>query len=84
MKILLVEDNLDLNNTIREVLELNGYIVDSAFDGKEALNFIENSSYDVIILDLMLPDINGLEILKTIRIKDVDTPVIILTAKNPN
>jgi len=71
MKILLVEDNLDLNNTIREVLELNGYVVDSVFDGKEALNFIENSSYDVIILDLMLPDIDGLEILKTIRSKGI-------------
>lgn len=82
MKILLVEDNLDLNNAIREVLELNGYIVDSAFDGKEALNFAENSSYDVIILDLMLPDIDGLEVLKTIRSKGIDTPVIILTAKN--
>ena len=82
MKILLVEDNLDLNNTIREVLELNGYIVDSAFDGEEALNFVENSSYDVIILDLMLPDIDGLEVLKVLRSKEINTPVIILTAKD--
>ena len=82
MKVLLVEDNLSLNNSLKEVLELNGHIVDAAFDGKEALNFIEHSTYDVIILDLMLPDIDGLSILKILRSKDTNTPVIILTAKD--
>ncbi len=82
MKILIVEDNISLNNSIKEVLEINGYIVDSAFDGNEALNFVEHSTYDIIILDLMLPDIDGFNILKSIREKGINTPVIILTAKD--
>ncbi len=82
MKILIVEDNIPLNISIKEVLELNDYIVDSAFDGNEALNFIEHSTYDIIILDLMLPDIDGFNILKSIREKGINTPIIILTAKD--
>ncbi|MFN3787622.1 MAG: response regulator transcription factor [Sulfurihydrogenibium azorense] len=82
MKVLLVEDNIGLNASLKEILELNGYIVDGAFDADEALNFLQNSFYDVIILDVMLPDIDGFTLLKLIREKGIKTPVIMLTAKN--
>lgn len=82
MKVLLVEDNIGLNASLKEILELNGYIVDGAFDADEALNFLQNSFYDVIILDIMLPDIDGFTLLKLIREKGIKTPVIMLTAKD--
>jgi two-component system copper resistance phosphate regulon response regulator CusR len=82
MKILIVEDNIALNNSLKEILELNGHIVDGAFDGNEALNFIENSTYDVIIVDIMLPDIDGFALTKMLREKGVKTPIIMLTAKD--
>lgn len=82
MKVLLVEDNIGLNASLKEILELNGYIVDGAFDADEALNFLQNSFYDVIILDVMLPDIDGFTLLKLIREKGIKTPVIMLTAKD--
>ena len=82
MKVLLVEDNVGLNASLKEILELNGYIVDGAFDADEALNFLQNSYYDVIILDVMLPDIDGFALLKILREKGIKTPVIMLTAKD--
>ncbi|MGC9006907.1 MAG: response regulator transcription factor, partial [Sulfurihydrogenibium sp.] len=82
MKILIVEDNLALNNSLKEILELNGYIVDAAFDADEAINFLENSFYDIIIMDIMLPDIDGFALTKMIREKGIKTPIIMLTAKD--
>ncbi|MGB9766052.1 MAG: response regulator transcription factor [Sulfurihydrogenibium sp.] len=82
MKILIVEDNLALNNSLKEILELNGYIVDAAFDADEAINFLENSFYDIIIMDIMLPDIDGFALTKFIREKGIKTPIIMLTAKD--
>ena len=82
MKILLVEDTEQLNKALTTVLKRNSYVVDSAFDGEEALLFIEQYQYDLIILDIMLPKVNGLEVLKRIRSSKNQTPVLLLTAKS--
>ena len=82
MKLLLVEDSLQLNKALSTVLKRNSFIVDSAFDGEEALLFLDQYTYDVIILDIMLPKVNGLEVLKTARSKHIETPIIMLTAKS--
>ena len=82
MKLLLVEDSLQLNKALSTVLKRNSFVVDSAFDGEEALLFLEQYKYDVIILDIMLPKINGLEVLKAARSKKINTPIIMLTAKS--
>ena len=82
MKLLLVEDSVQLNKALTTVLKRNSYIVDSAFDGEEALIFLDQYKYDVIILDIMLPKVNGLEVLKRARSKKINTPIIMLTAKS--
>ncbi len=82
MKILIVEDNVELNDTVKEILEMNGYLVDSAYDGEEALEFLRLSEYDLIILDIMLPKIDGYEVCKIVRTRGIETPVIMLTAKD--
>ncbi|MCR4911597.1 MAG: response regulator transcription factor [Bacilli bacterium] len=82
MKILLVEDNLQLNKALTTLLKRNSYIVDSALDGEEALMYIKDYQYDVIILDIMLPKVNGLQVLKRARSSGVSTPIIMLTAKS--
>ena len=82
MKLLLVEDSIQLNKALTTVLKRNSYIVDSAFDGEEALLYIDQYKYDVIILDIMLPKINGLDVLKRVRTNRIDTPIIMLTAKS--
>lgn len=82
MKILVVEDEKDLNNIITKHLKKNNFGVDSVFDGEEALNFLEYSFYDLIILDIMMPKLNGYETLKKIRENKNKTLVLILTAKD--
>ena len=82
MKLLLVEDSIQLNKALTTVLKRNSYIVDSAFDGEEALLYIDQYNYDIIILDIMLPKINGLDVLKRVRTNKIDTPIIMLTAKS--
>ena len=82
MKLLLVEDSLQLNKALSTVLKRNSFIVDSAFDGEEALLFLEQYAYDAVILDIMLPKLNGLEVLKRARANKIDTPIIMLTAKS--
>ena len=82
MKILLVEDSLQLNKALSTVLKRNSYIVDSAFDGEEALLFLKQYTYDAVILDIMLPKVNGLEVLKIARSNKLETPIIMLTAKS--
>ena len=81
MKLLLVEDTVQLNKALTTVLKRNSYIVDSAFDGEEALEFLKDYEYDVIILDIMLPKIDGLEVLKRARANNIQTPILLLTAK---
>ena len=82
MKLLLVEDSLQLNKALSTVLKRNSFVVDSAFDGEEALIFLKDYQYDVVILDIMLPKINGIEVLKRARASGVQTPILMLTAKS--
>lgn len=82
MKLLLVEDSLQLNKALTTVFKRNSFVVDCAFDGEEALLFIEQYEYDIIVLDVMLPKIDGLEVLKRMRAAKNNTPVIMLTAKS--
>ena len=80
MRILVIEDEKNLNNIIVKKLVMEKYGVDSCFNGDDALDYIFSAEYDVIILDIMLPEIDGFEILKTIREKGIKTPVLLLTA----
>ncbi len=82
MKILLVEDNEQLNKALSTVLKRNSFMVDSAFDGEEALLLLKDYQYDVVILDIMIPRINGLEVLKKARANNIQTPILILSAKS--
>lgn len=80
--ILLVEDEKHLHDTLRLNLEIEGYSVSSAFDGVKALEMIDNAGYDLIILDIMIPEIDGIRVLETIRTAGNEVPVLILSAKN--
>ena len=81
MKLLLVEDEKQLSEALQQILIKNKYSVDAVYNGEEGLLYALSDLYDVIILDIMLPKLNGIEILKTIRKKGISTPVILLTAK---
>ena len=81
MKLLLAEDTRDLNHVITTALSHSGYDVDSAFDGEEALSFAEKNGYDAVILDIMMPKKDGLEVLRDLRARGIHTPVLLLTAK---
>ena len=80
MKILVVEDNKKLLQTIEKEI-IKHFEVKCCEDGEEALYLIKQGIYDLVVLDLMLPSLNGLEVLKNIRKDYIDTPVLILTAK---
>lgn len=79
--ILIVEDDSDINNLLKEVLEKEGFICEQAFSGTEAKLLIEIKCYALVLLDLMLPGLDGEEVLSIIRSKG-NTPVIVLTAKD--
>lgn len=82
MRILVVEDEKQLLKLIGKRFKEEGYAFDLASDGKEGLNFAEATEYDVIILDLMLPSIDGFTIIQKLRAKNISTPIIVLTAKS--
>ena len=82
MRILLVEDNKQLSDSLRITLEEDGYAVDTAFDGIDGEELGMASSYDVIILDIMLPGKNGLEVCHDLRNMHINTPVLMLTARD--
>jgi heavy metal response regulator len=82
MRILLVEDELKIANFIERGLKEEHYAVDVAYKGEDALYLAEINPYDLIILDIILPDKDGLSICKEIRDKNMDTPILILTAKD--
>ncbi len=82
MRLLLVEDEKDLAAIVAQGLEEEGYIVDVAHDGEEGLYMAENFPIDAIILDIMLPVIDGLTVLSTLRRKSILTPVLLLTARD--
>jgi two-component system, OmpR family, alkaline phosphatase synthesis response regulator PhoP len=80
--ILLVEDEENLHEALKLNLELEGYEITSAFTGSEALQKIQNEYFDLIILDVMLPDVDGISITETIRVQNNQVPILILSAKN--
>ena len=82
MRILIAEDERDLNNIIKQKLTKEGYTVDACFDGEEALDYIEFTDYDGIILDVMMPGKDGFQVLREMRQKGIDTPVMFLTARD--
>lgn len=81
MKLLLAEDTRDLNRAVTAILRHEGYEVDSTFDGEDALEHIIGNGYDGIILDIMMPKKDGLEVLTETRRRHILTPVLLLTAK---
>jgi two-component system alkaline phosphatase synthesis response regulator PhoP len=80
--ILLVEDEENLHEALKLNLELEGYEITSAFTGSEALQKIQSEYFDLIILDVMLPDVDGISITETIRVQNNQVPILILSAKN--
>jgi DNA-binding response OmpR family regulator len=82
MKVLLVEDESKVANFISTGLQEEGYAVDIAPDGKRGLELINEFTYDIVLLDLMIPEIDGLEVLKRMRASGINTPVLIITAKS--
>jgi len=82
MRILIVEDKKSLADIVKKGLEEEGYAVDAAYNGQDGLFMAENEPSDLIILDIMLPMIDGMTILRNIRKKGVKTPVLMLTAKD--
>ncbi|MBF0715081.1 response regulator transcription factor [Gemelliphila palaticanis] len=82
MKILVVEDEKDLNNILVRYLKKNNFSVDYCYNGEEAIDFVNLSNYDVIILDVMMPQMDGYEFLRWLRNKNIPTPVLMLTAKD--
>ena len=82
MKVLFIEDDRGIAHFVKKGLEENYLTVDMAYDGEEGMYLALHERYDLFILDIMLPKLDGIEILKSIREKDIDTPVIFLTAKD--
>ncbi len=82
MRLLLAEDERDLSNALVVYMKRNNYSIDAVYDGKAALEYLEADVYDCVILDIMMPEVDGITVLKTIRSKGNNVPVIILTAKS--
>ena len=82
MRVLVVEDELAMAESIRRGLEAEGYAVDVATDGESGLWYARENSYDVILLDIMLPKLNGYQVCKTLRDEEIWSPVLMLTAKH--
>ena len=82
MRLLLAEDEEALSKALVTILKHNNYAVDAVFDGQQALDYLECGFYDGLILDLMMPKVDGITVLKTIRRKGNKIPVLILTAKS--
>ena len=82
MRLLIAEDEKNLNKILAQQLRDNGYSVDACFDGEDALDHIRMTDYDGVILDIMMPKLDGLEVLKKMRADRIDTPVLFLTARD--
>ncbi len=81
MRLLLAEDTVDLSNALCAVLRHDGYEVDAAYDGVQATELIDAGGYDGIILDIMMPRKDGMQVLRELRAMNITTPVLMLTAK---
>lgn len=82
MRILFAEDERDLNHIITKKLTAQGYSVDSVYDGEEAIDILSYTDYDAIILDIMMPKADGFAVLRALRSKGKNTPVLFLTARD--
>ncbi len=82
MRILLCEDEKELSNALAKILKHYNYSVDAVYDGEEALMFLDSENYDAVILDIMMPKVDGLTVLKKVREKGNLIPIIMLTAKS--
>ncbi len=80
--ILLVEDEENLHDTLRLNLEIEGYEISSAYNGTQALKAVKEEYFDLIILDIMLPEIDGINVIERIRIQNLEVPILILSAKD--
>src|ERR1700758_1629489 len=82
MRILVIEDNYRLNSSLQSNLTHEGYSVDSAYDGQEGQDLAELAPYDLIILDILLPKKDGLEVCRELRRRRIHTPILLLTARD--
>ncbi|MBO4411590.1 MAG: response regulator transcription factor [Lachnospiraceae bacterium] len=81
MNVLLVEDEKSLSNAVKRILEQQGYLVDAVYDGLSAIDFAKGMEYDLIILDVMLPKLDGFEVLRILRKDGMSVPILMLTAR---
>ena len=81
MRILIAEDETELAKGLKFLLERNKFTVDVVHDGAEALTYFQGRDYDVVVLDIMMPKVNGLDVLRKIREAGSGVPVLMLTAK---
>ena len=82
MRLLLAEDEVSLSRALVKILEHSNYSVDAVYDGEEALDYLDAGNYDGVIVDIMMPKVDGLTVLQTIRKKGSRIPVLLLTAKS--
>ncbi len=82
MRVLVVEDEIGLAEAVGAILRKEKYIVDIANNGKTGLEYALTGEYDCILLDIMLPGMNGLDVLTYLRVREIETPVLLLTAKS--
>lgn len=81
MRLLLAEDEKELSDALVTVLKFNHYSVDAVYDGEEALQYLETENYDGVILDIMMPKLDGIQVLMQVRSKGNQVPILMLTAK---
>lgn len=82
MKVLIVEDEINLAESLSQIMTEQKYLTDVVYDGQDGLDYARIGDYDVIVLDVMLPRLNGFEVVKQLRIEKNDVPIILLTAKD--
>ncbi len=82
MNILLVEDEVALSNAVKKILEQRGFLVDAVYDGLDAVDYATGMDYSLIILDVMLPKLDGFEVLRRVRSAGVHAPILMLTARS--
>ena len=82
MNILLVEDERALSNAVKRILEQRGYFVDAVYDGQDAVDYATGMEYNLIILDVMLPRLDGFEVLRILRSEGIHAPILMLTARS--
>ncbi len=82
MRLLLAEDEVEMSNALVQILKTNNYSVDAVYNGRDALDYLQSEIYDGVIMDIMMPEMDGIEVLTEARRKGITTPVLLLTAKS--